>query len=155
MPTVSREEPTMTHTTMRRSTGTGTAGGLITFAGIIMIVAGVWHALAGIAALLNDNLYVATPNYIYALDLTGWGWGHLVLGALVVLAGAGVLMGTMWGRVFGIVVVVLSLIANFLFIPWYPIWSVVIIIVDIAVIWALVAWPSAPAPDQDSYDEEL
>src|SRR5204863_5822383 len=61
--------------------------GLITFAGIMMVVAGVWHALAGIAALLNDNLYISTPNYVYSLDLTGWGWGHLVLGALATVTG--------------------------------------------------------------------
>jgi hypothetical protein len=114
--------------------------GLITFAGIMMVVAGVWHALAGIAALLNDNLYVSTPNYVYSLDLTGWGWGHLVLGALVTVTGGAILTGQTWGRIVGIVLVVLSLIANFLFIPWYPVWSLVIIGLDVAVIWALAAW---------------
>jgi len=114
--------------------------GLITFAGIMMVVAGVWHALAGIAALLNDNLYISTPNYVYSLDLTGWGWGHLVLGALVTVTGGAILTGQTWGRIVGIVLVVLSLIANFLFIPWYPVWSLVIIGLDVAVIWALAAW---------------
>ncbi|MFI6024719.1 DUF7144 family membrane protein [Amycolatopsis magusensis] len=76
---------------------------------------------------------------MYALDLTGWGWGHLVLGALVVLAGAGVLMGTTRGRILGIAVVVLSLVANFLFLPRYPMWSLALIAVDLAVPWALAA----------------
>lgn len=149
MPSVSREEPTMTHTTTRRGAVTGPVGGLITFAGVLMVVAGVWHALAGIAAILNDDLYVSTPDYVYALDLTGWGWGHLVLGAVVVLTGAGVLMGTTWARLLGIAVVVLSLVANFLFIPWYPIWSMMIIVLDIAVIWALLVWHDHPVPHDE------
>jgi hypothetical protein len=123
------------------------AAGLIVFAGILMIVGGVWHALAGIAALLNDDLYIATPDYVYAFDLTGWGWAHLVLGVLVAVTGGAVLKGLTWGRVAGIAIVVLSLVANFVFIPWYPIWSLVIIGLDLAVIAALIAWPRNPARD--------
>jgi hypothetical protein len=123
-----------------RDDTTDWTGGLVVFAGILMVVAGVWHALAGVAALLNDDLYIATPDYLYSLDLTGWGWGHLVLGVLVAATGAAVLMGRTWGRVVGIALVALSLVANFLFIPWYPIWSLVIIALDIAVIGALAVW---------------
>lgn len=136
-----------THTTTHRMAATDDraaapwAGGLVMFAGILMVVAGIWHALAGIAALVNDKLYISTPDYVYSLDLTGWGWAHLALGALVALTGVAVLRGLMWGRIIGIALVVLSLIANFLFIPWYPIWSLVIIALDVAVIWALAAWP--------------
>lgn len=136
-----------THTTTHRLAvtddreATGWAGGLVMFAGILMVVAGIWHALAGIAALVNDKLYISTPDYVYSLDLTGWGWAHLVLGGLVALTGGAVLRGLMWGRIAGIALVVLSLVANFLFIPWYPIWSLVIIALDVAVIWALAAWP--------------
>jgi hypothetical protein len=132
------------HRAFPREHTTDWTGGLIVFAGTLMIVAGVWHALAGIAALLNDNLYIATSDYVYSLDLTGWGWGHLVLGALVAVTGGGVLMGRTWGRVVGIVLVTLSLVANFLFIPWYPIWSLVIIALDIVVIGALAVWRRPP-----------
>ncbi len=115
--------------------------GLVTFAGILMAVAGLWHALAGIAALVRDTVYVSTPNYLYSLDLTGWGWGHLILGVLVAVTGGAILNGQSWARWVGIALVTLSLIANFLFIPWYPIWSLVIIALDVLVIWALAAWP--------------
>jgi hypothetical protein len=121
------------------------ASGLVMFAGIMMLVAGVWHALAGIAALVNDKLYISTVDYVYSLDLTSWGWAHLVLGSLVAITGGAVLAGIAWARVLGIVLVVVSLVANFLFIPWYPIWSLVIIALDVAVIWALAAWPRQAA----------
>jgi hypothetical protein len=135
---------TTSRTVFPRDDTTDWTGGLVVFAGIMMVVAGVWHALAGIAALLNDDLYIATPDYVYSLDLTGWGWGHLVLGVLVAATGGAVLMGKTWGRVVGIALVALSLVANFLFIPWYPIWSLVIIAIDIAVIGALAVWHRPP-----------
>jgi hypothetical protein len=121
------------------------AGGLSVFAGVLMIVAGAYHALAGIAALVNDRVYVRTPDYVYSFDLTGWGWAHLVLGLLVAIAGIAILQGQAWGRVVGIVLAALSLVANFLFIPYYPIWSLAIIALDIAIIWALAVYQREPA----------
>jgi hypothetical protein len=116
------------------------ATGLIMFAGVVMMVAGVWHALAGVGALVNDEVYVATPGYIYSFDLTGWGWIHILLGIVVAAAGFVVLLGMMWARVVGIVLASVSLIANFMFIPHYPLWSLLIIGLDVAVIWALATY---------------
>ena len=116
------------------------ATGLVVFAGVVMMVAGVWHALAGLGAVLNDEVYVSTPGYIYSFDLTGWGWLHILLGIVIAAAGYVVLMGMLWARVVGIVLASLSLIANFLFIPYYPLWSLAIIALDIAVIWALTTY---------------
>jgi hypothetical protein len=110
-----------------------------------MIVIGVVHALAGIAAIINDEVYISTPNYVYAFDLTGWGWVHLVLGILVAGAGIAILRGQTWARILGIVLASLSIVANFLFIPWYPLWSLVIIALDVMVIWALAAYRRQPA----------
>ena len=117
--------------------GAGWAGGMAVFAGAVMMVIGVVHALAGIAAIIDDELYVSTPNYVYAFDLTGWGWLHLVLGIVVALAGIALLRGQTWARIVGIVLASLSIVANFLFIPYYPIWSLVIIALDVTIIWAL------------------
>jgi hypothetical protein len=114
--------------------------GLAMFAGAMMIVIGCWQALAGIAALVHDQAYVSTPNYIFAFDLTGWGWVHLLLGIVVAAAGVAVLRGQTWGRFVGIGVASLSLIANFLFLPYYPLWSILIIALDIAVVWALCVY---------------
>jgi len=113
------------------------ASGLAVFAGSLMMIVGVWQALEGIGALVHDKVYVATPDYIYSFDLTGWGWVHLLLGILIAGAGFGVLRGQTWARVTGIVLASLSLILNFVFIPYYPIWSLLIIALDVAVIWAL------------------
>jgi hypothetical protein len=115
--------------------------GLTAFAGIMLVVAGFYHALTGLAAVFRDQIYVQTPDYIYQLDLTGWGWTHLLLGALVLGTGIAVLQGAAWGRVVGLALVVLSLLANFLFLPHYPVWSILIIALDIAILCALATAP--------------
>lgn len=114
--------------------------GLTMFAGTIMIVGGVFQALAGLAALFQNQIYVIGQAYIYSFDVTTWGWIHLILGILVAVAGGAVLTGQTWGRVVGIALAVVSMISNFLFIPYYPLWSLLIIALDVFVIWALCSY---------------
>jgi hypothetical protein len=116
------------------------ANGLTIFAAAMMMIIGFWQALAGIAAIGQDKVYAATPEYIYAFDVTGWGWIHLLLGILIVCAGVAVFMGSTWARVVAIVLASLSMIANFAFVPHYPVWSLTIIALDAAVIWALATY---------------
>ena len=117
----------------------GWAVGFILFAGIMMIMVGIWQALQGLIAIFENEFYVATRNYLFEFDATAWGWIHLLIGLLVAFAGWGLLSGRTWARVVAITLAVLSAIANFLFIPYYPIWSLLIIAVDVFVIWAIAA----------------
>jgi hypothetical protein len=120
-------------------TTSGWALGFILFAGLMMIMVGVWQALQGLVAIFENEFYVATRNYLFQFDATTWGWIHLLIGLVVAFAGWGLLSGRTWARVVAITLAVLSAIANFLFIPYYPFWSLLIIAVDVFVIWALVA----------------
>lgn len=119
------------------------ATGLALFAGVMMIVAGAYQVFGGIAALIHDEVFVTTPDYVYSMDLTSWGWIHLALGILLVVVGAGVISGQKWARFTGIGLVALSMIANFLFVPYYPVWSLLIIALEVAVIWALAVYEPA------------
>jgi hypothetical protein len=113
------------------------AVGFIVFAAVMMMMAGVFQALAGLVAIFENEFYVATRNYLFQLDATTWGWIHLIGGVIVALAGFSLLSGATWARAVGITLAVLSAIANFLFIPYYPFWSLLIIALDVFVIWAL------------------
>ena len=78
-----------------------------------------------------------SPNYVFEVDTTTWGWIHLLLGLLVVFAGFALFAAKTWARVIGVTLAVLSAIANFFFIPYYPFWAILIISLDVWVIWAL------------------
>ena len=106
----------------------------------MMIMAGVFQALAGLVAIFENEFYVPTRNYLFQFDATSWGWIHLVVGLLVAFAGWGLLSGRTWARVVAITLAVVSAIANFAFIPYYPFWSMLIIVIDIVVIWAIAAY---------------
>ena len=115
----------------------GWAVGGITFAGTMMIMLGIFHVLDGIAAIANDDFFVVTRNYAFDLDVTAWGWIHLILGICLFIAGWGLFSRKLWAGMVAIVLALLTAIENFFFIPYYPWWSLLVIAVCIWVMWAL------------------
>jgi hypothetical protein len=110
------------------------------FAAVIMVVTGVFHVIAGVTAIVKDKFFVTTPNYLLTFDVSRWGWIHLILGGLLILAGLFVLRGNLLARAVGIGMAALSAIGNFLFIPYYPFWALLMIGLDVFVIWALATY---------------
>ncbi len=113
--------------------------GWITFAAIMMIIAGSLNALYGLIAVINDEWVVWGNRGNLYLDISEWGWVHLVIGLVVLFSGIGLFSGRMIARIIAIIVAGLSLIANFFFIPAYPLWAIAIVVIDVLVIWALTA----------------
>lgn len=111
--------------------------GWVYFAGFMMLITGILQIIAGLTALLNDQFYVVTQHNLLAFDFTTWGWIHLVMGIVILMAGMAVIDGRAWGRIVAIFLALLSLIANFVFIGAYPVWSVIVMIIDVLVIYAL------------------
>jgi hypothetical protein len=98
---------------------------------------GGFQAVAGLTAILDDQFYVVTRNYTFDLDVTAWGWIHLLLGIVLGGVGFALFTGRTWAAVGAILLAGVSAIANFFFIPYYPFWSIVIIALDVWVIWSL------------------
>jgi hypothetical protein len=103
----------------------------------MLTLIGVFQALAGLVAIFNDDFYVVTRNYTFDLDVSAWGWIHLIVGIAVLATGFGLLSRKTWAGVTAIMLAMLSALTNFFFIPYYPIWSLVVIGLAVWVIWAL------------------
>ena len=124
-----------------RTTSTGSGWhGLVAFAGIMMILLGAFHAMAGLVALLKDDYFlVDSSGLVLTADFTAWGWIHLIVGIIVVFAGGSLFAGSTWARAVAIVVAMFSAIVNLAFLSAYPVWSAIMILVDILVIYAVTA----------------
>lgn len=112
--------------------------GWIWFASIVMVLTGVFNAVEGLVALLNRAFYVTNGEDLVVLDLTTWGWVHLLIGALVGAAGLALLTGAAWARVVAVAVASVNAIAQVTFISAYPVWSTIVIALSVLVIWAIV-----------------
>jgi hypothetical protein len=118
--------------------GSELAAGIgVMFAAVMMIVNGIFQVFQGLAAVMSDEFFVTLPNYVVTVDVTTWGWVHLVMGVLIAIAGFYLFSGSRAAAIFALVLAVISAIGNFAFIPYYPFWTLLLIAVDIYVIWAI------------------
>ncbi|MGO4613834.1 hypothetical protein AB4305_06630 [Nocardia sp. 2YAB30] len=132
----------MTHMTEPRQhpVRQGFAAGTSIAAAILLLTVGVLSIFEGISAVAEDALLVVGADYAYRLNTTGWGWIHIVLGILLVIAALGLMTGATWARVVAICVAALSILGNFLWLPYYPAWSILVIALNVVVIWAIATW---------------
>ncbi|WP_405926362.1 hypothetical protein [Streptomyces sp. NBC_00035] len=141
---------TATHSAHVQTTGRPWAEGLTVFAAVMLMIAGVLDILRGVMAIAEDDVFVATRNYVFEFDLTSWGWIHLVLGAIAVIVSFGLFQSSLWARVAGVAIAGLIIIANFLSLPYSPVWSIVMIAFSGFIIWALcVVRPDESADSSD------
>lgn len=130
-----------THMPAQSPRGTEPTGwvGWIVFGAVMMIIVGGLHVVQGLVALLKDNYYLVTNSgLVVAVDYTGWGWVHVIAGALVCAAGIALFSGRMWARIIAIFLAALSLLINFTFIAAYPFWSITLIALDVLVMYAVI-----------------
>ncbi|MFJ7769412.1 hypothetical protein ACIQ1J_13630 [Streptomyces sp. NPDC097107] len=120
-----------------RTSGWVTGG--VVFAGVLLLLNGALAVLQGIAAIAEDDVYARVGSYVYEFSLTGWGIIHVILGAVVLVTGYGLLKGMAWARFAGIFLASLSLVAQFLFLPYAPVWALIVMAIDVFVIWALAS----------------
>lgn len=109
----------------------------VVFAAVMLVVIGLFQFFAGLAAIVEDDFYVRVGDYAFDIDVTAWGWIHLILGVVMVAAGVALFRRQVWGGVVAVVLAAISAVLNFLFIPYYPFWSLLVIALDVFVIWSV------------------
>ena len=114
--------------------------GWVRFAGVIMIVNGVFSGLQGLVALTGpDTYYLSTPGTLFPFDAKGWGWWNVALGALLILTAIALFSGATWARVVAVVVAGVSAVVQLMLIPVQPWWSFIVIAIDVLIIYSIIA----------------
>jgi len=132
----------MTSTTAKHVRGGMREGyGMVIFASVLLVVLGIFNLIDGIAAIAKSHVFVGNAHYVVG-DQRFWGWIVLILGALQLLAAAGVVTGNQAARWTAVALIGLNAIAQLMFLPSYPLWSLIIIAIDVIALWGLCAYGS-------------
>ena len=113
--------------------------GLVTFAGVMIMIAGVLNTLYGIAAIDKANFFVHDAKYVFG-DLQTWGWFLVVVGVAQLFAAFAIWRGASWGRWFGVACASVNVILQMLWIPAAPVLAMTLLALDIIVIYGLLAY---------------
>jgi hypothetical protein len=116
---------------------TPTRSGIVTFAGVMMLVAAAFNLLDGFVALINDDYY-AVDKLLFG-DLTAWGVWWLLLASVQALVGFEILRRSSLGAITGITLAGVNALTQLMFLGAYPAWSIAVIVVDGLILYALTA----------------
>jgi hypothetical protein len=115
--------------------------GWLLFSSIALGISGVMRIFDGVWAL---SYHGAVPNglqgAVFGADLRTYGWIYLVEGIVLILASAGVVVGSQVSRWIGIVAGSLVCISAIWLMPFYPVWAVTYIILGVLVVYGLAVY---------------
>ncbi|MDZ5443272.1 hypothetical protein U2F26_11075 [Micromonospora sp. 4G57] len=125
------------------------ASGLLAGAGLVDVLS-VWPYTA-------RNLFtVETGQGVYQVDITGWAWLHVAVGAAVTLAGLLALSGRRGTVPLAVCSATAAIGIDLLFLPYAPIQAVLVVALDLAAVRLLLRHrravpgrtPAPPGPDR-------
>jgi hypothetical protein len=117
----------------------GRRSGWLTFAGVVLTAAGVYNALAGIAAIGDDDTLKGTATEVlYGISLSTWGWFWLIVGVLQILAGIMIFGRNVWGLYLGVIFASLSAVLTVFVIFTFPFWALAVLTLDFLVLYGLL-----------------
>lgn len=118
---------------MERVTGSG----WLSFAGLLILLIGVFKLIEGIWALANRHYKADLAGATYLFNLTSWGWIHVLLGLVLIATGIGILGGQEWARGLGIGLAAATAVLQLLYLPFFT-GSLINILLCVLIIYALV-----------------
>ena len=108
--------------------------------GVLLLLLGAAQLGSGLIALLRPQLLAdGRADQLLPLPLTALAWLHLLLGAVALVTGMGLLRGLRWARVAGILLACAAILVNFAFVAVYPMWSVIAITLAGVIVFAVAA----------------
>jgi hypothetical protein len=113
--------------------------GWLTFATVLLGLAGIWNFIEGILAVASSRVYAGDSVFIFS-GLNTWGWIVMILGIIQGLAALAILSGSEFARWFGIAAAGLNAIGQLMFVPVYPFWAITMFAVDVLIIYALAVY---------------
>ncbi len=95
-----------------------TGSGWLAFAGVLILLIGVFKLIEGIWALWNKHFRADWNAVIYVFNLSAWGWIHVLLGIVLIVTGIGILGGQEWARGLGIGLAAATAVLQLLYLPY-------------------------------------
>jgi hypothetical protein len=113
--------------------------GIVLFAALMLMLAGLIGVAEWIVALASSLFYTQNATYVFS-DVRTWGWIQLVIGLAQLAAAFAIFGGRQWGRWLGIGVAILSVLGQLFFSNAQPWWALIVIAIDIITIYALARY---------------
>jgi len=111
--------------------------GWLSFAVVMLGIAGTLNVIHGIAAISDSSFYVGDAQFVIS-NLNTWGWVLLAWGITQIGAALAIWADTQFGRWLGVVLAGTGAIVHLLFLPAAPFGALALFALDILIVYGLV-----------------
>jgi hypothetical protein len=108
----------------------------ILLATALIILAGAFHAIVGLAAVGDKNFFNAPEHYYYNWNPEFWGWVNIIGGIALIVSGVFLFLRREWAVYLAVSLAGLNAIWTFFLVFFFPVWAIIVIALDVLVIWA-------------------
>ena len=110
------------------------SSGIVNFAGVLFLIAGVFNLIYGLTGILNEG-YLRDDTLFASIEL--WGWFLVGTGIVQFLVGLGILKRAPLAQIFGLLIAAFGAVLALTFVLAFPAWSIIIIALDLVIVYAL------------------
>ena len=114
--------------------------GVVTFAGVLFLVAAAFNAVDGLVALADPDQFFVSEEGVVITNYDAFGVVLLVFAGFQLLVGLGILALQRWAQVVGIIVVILAAVVHLAYFKHYPAWAVIMLFLDGVMLYALTVY---------------
>ncbi len=118
---------------------TNTYSGWVTFAAIVVLIAGMYNLLSGVAAITESDSVKVLNEVLYGIDIETWGWFWAVIGVAQLITAILLFARRPFGASLAVAGAMISATFTIFLIFVAPLWAITVVALDIGIIWAITA----------------
>ncbi len=114
--------------------------GWVTFAAVMVVIAGLYNVLSGAAAIAeSDSVTARVQEVLYSIDIKTWGWFWLIVGVAQLITALLLFSRSTMGAIIAINGALVSASFTVFIILVAPLWAITVVALDVGVIWIITA----------------
>ena len=114
--------------------------GWVTFAAVMVVIAGLYNVLSGAAAISeSDSVTAQVQEVLYSIDIKTWGWFWLIVGVAQLITAILLFSRSLAGAVIAITGALVSASFTIFIIFVAPLWAITVVALDLGIIWIITA----------------
>ena len=113
--------------------------GWVTFAAIIVVIAGMFNLLSGIAAITETDQVKALNQVLYGINIEAWGWFWAAIGVAQLITAILLFARSPTGAMLAILGATISATFTIFLIFVAPLWAITVVALNVGIIWAITA----------------
>ncbi len=119
---------------------TGRHSGWVTFAAVMVVIAGLYNVLSGAAAITeSDSVTARVQEVLYSIDIKTWGWFWLIVGIAQLITAILLFSRSTTGALMAVFGATVSATFTIFIIFVAPLWAITVLALDVGIIWIISA----------------